>query len=143
MKFKLLLLSLLCCALDAFAGSNKDTVIVRRSMNASRIETAPKIDGVLDDDCWKNAEVTGNFIQNSPVERAAAAFPTEVRITYDNTAIYIGAMCYDTSPDSIKRQLGLRDDYLNADNFRIVFDTYNTQQDAFDFSVTASGVQSD
>ena len=34
---------------------------------------------------------------------------TEVRIVYDNTAIYVGAMLYDTAPDSILKELGLRD----------------------------------
>ena len=143
MKFKTLLFVFLCGASNLFAGTEKDTVIVRRVMSAERVSVKPKIDGVLDDEAWKIAQISTGFEQNSPTEKAPISFDTEVRITYDNTAIYVGAMCYDTSPDSIKKQLGLRDQYLNADNFRIVFDTYNTQQDAFDFSVSASGVQSD
>jgi hypothetical protein len=143
MKIKSLLFFLLFSSVHLFAGTDKDSLIIRRTMSAARINLAPKIDGILDDECWKSAEVTGDFKQNSPLENGPVANKTEVRITYDNTALYIGAMCYDSSPDSIMRQLGLRDDYLSADNFRIVFDTYNTQQDAFDFSVTASGVQSD
>ncbi len=145
MKFKIIpvLLLLLCFSAKLFAGTKEDTVIVRRTMAANKIATAPKIDGVLDDECWKTAQVTGDFIQSSPKEKAPVSFPTEVRITYDNAGIYIGAMCFDNSPDSIMKQLGLRDQYPNADNFRVVFDTYNTQQDAFDFSVTASGVQAD
>lgn len=143
MKFKTLLFVFLCYSTALFAGPEKDTLIVRRVMEAERISVKPKIDGVLDDEAWKTAQVANRFEQNSPTEKAPVSFDTDVRITYDNTAIYIGAMCYDASPDSIKKQLGLRDEYLNADNFRIVFDTYNTQQDAFDFTVTASGVQSD
>jgi hypothetical protein len=143
MKFKTLLFVFLCFAVDLFAGAEKDTVIVRRMMSAERVSVKPKIDGVLDDECWKNAEVSSGFEQNSPVAKAPVSFPTEVRITYDNTAIYIGAMCYDNAPDSILKQLGLRDEFPNADNFRVVFDTYNTQQDAFDFTVTASNVQND
>lgn len=143
MKFKTLLFVFLCYTSHLFAGAEKDTVIIRRTMEAIRVSVKPKIDGVLDDEAWKNAPIASGFEQNSPTEKAPISFPTEVRITYDNTAIYIGAMCYDPNPDSIKKQLGLRDDALNADNFRVVFDTYNTQQDAFDFTVTASGVQSD
>ncbi|MDQ3112426.1 MAG: carbohydrate binding family 9 domain-containing protein, partial [Bacteroidota bacterium] len=143
MKFKTLLFVFLCCAARLYAGTEKDTVIVRKMMAAQRISAPPKIDGVLNDECWKNAEIATNFRQNSPTEKAPVSFETEVKILYDNTAIYIGAMCYDSSPDSILRQLGLRDEYPNADNFRVVFDTYNTQQDAFNFTVTASNVQND
>ena len=143
MKLSSLLLLAIFFSINAAAGNEKDSLITKRFLNASRITSAPKIDGILDDDGWKNAEVTGNFIQNEPIANAPVSFQTEVRITYDNNAIYVGAMCYDSSPDSIRRQLGLRDGYTNSDNFRIVFDTYNTQQDAFDFSVSAAGVQSD
>ncbi|MEO5641840.1 MAG: DUF5916 domain-containing protein [Bacteroidia bacterium] len=143
MKFKTLIFVFLYCTTHLFAGTEKDTVIVRRTMAAQRVAIKPKIDGALDDEAWKTAEIATHFSQNSPKEKAPVSFDTEVRITYDNTAIYIGAMCYDNSPDSIKKQLSLRDEYPNADNFRVVFDTYNTQQDAFDFTVTASNVQND
>ena len=127
-----------------FGGTKEDSVvIVRKSLAAIRVEEGPKIDGVLDDEAWKNANTATDFIQYSPIEKAPVSFPTEVKIIYNNSGIFIGAMCYDNSPDSIKRQLGLRDDYINADNFLVRFDTYNTQQDAFTFSVSASGVQSD
>jgi hypothetical protein len=140
---KTLLFAFLCCCTIHLSAGTQDTTIVRKKLGAQRVSVKPKIDGVLDDECWKTAEVAKDFEQNSPVEKAPISFPTEVRITYDNTAIYIGAMCYDNAPDSILRQLGLRDDYPNADNFRVVFDTYNSQQDAFDFTVTASNVQND
>ena len=50
---------------------------------------------------------------------------------------------FDTSPDSINRQLGLRDDDLHADYFSIEFDPFNRMQESFYFQVTASGVQTD
>lgn len=131
-------------AIPASARDGQDSAsIVRKTIGATRVTTAPRIDGQLDEDVWKDAQVAAQFIQNNPKEGADVSFQTEVRIMYDNTALYIGAMMYDNSPDSIMKQLGLRDDYLTADNFRMVFDTYNTEQDAFDFAVTASGVQSD
>ena len=51
---------------------------------------------------------------------------------------------YDPAPDSIARHLGERDnDDLNADYFVFAFDTYNNQQDAYYFAVSASGIQVD
>ncbi|MBI3509785.1 MAG: carbohydrate binding family 9 domain-containing protein [Bacteroidetes bacterium] len=143
MRINLLTIIIFLNCFRLSAGNVDDTSIVRKILSTKRAEVAPKIDGKLDDDAWKDAEVAGDFIQYSPVEKAAVSFPTDVRILYDDQAIYLGAMCYDNNPDSIKRQLGTRDDYLNADNFIVRFDTYNTQQDAFTFSVSASGVQGD
>ncbi|MDF2436465.1 MAG: hypothetical protein K0Q95_841 [Bacteroidota bacterium] len=123
--------------------AQKDSLIARKDYEITRATKTPRIDGILDDATWENANVLGNFSQNYPREKAPVSQKTEVKLVYDNTAIYIAAKLFDTAPDSIRRQLGNRDDNLNADIFRIVFDTYNTQQDAFDFSVTASGVQLD
>jgi hypothetical protein len=138
---KLLLFLLFTFTLQIFFAQN-DT-IKRKEYEIVRATQTPKIDGVLDDPAWANANVINAFLQNYPVEKAPASQQTEVKLVYDNTALYIAAKLYDTAPDSIRKQLGNRDDDLNADVFRIVFDTYNTQQDAFDFSVTASGVQLD
>ena len=111
---------------------------------ALRTDVAPKIDGVLDDAIWKNAEPMKDFVMNRPVEGGVPAQRSEVRIAYDNIAVYVGAMLYDTHPDSILHELGNRDDQnLNADFFRLVFDPYNQRKDAFVFGVYASGVQSD
>jgi hypothetical protein len=123
--------------------SQKDSAIVRKEYIAVRAEKTPKIDGVLDDEAWVNANVTNSFTQASPVSGLPVKNPTEVRIIYDNTAIYVSAMLYDNACDSICRQLGNRDEGVNADQFRIVFDTYNTEQDAFVFVVSASGLQGD
>lgn len=123
--------------------AQKDSTIIRKEYTASRAEKSPKIDGILDDDAWKNVPATSSFTQSSPVSGLPVKNPTEVKIIYDNTAIYIYAMMYDNACDSICRQLGNRDEGVNADEFRIVFDTYNTEQDAFVFIVSASGLQGD
>ncbi|MCX6292137.1 MAG: DUF5916 domain-containing protein [Bacteroidetes bacterium] len=111
---------------------------------ATRITVAPKIDGVLDDAIWTTAIPISDFVMSRPLEGGKPTQLSEVRVAYDNKAIYVGAMLYDTHPDSILHELGNRDDYdLNADNFRFVVDPYNLRQDAFDFGVYASGVQTD
>lgn len=131
---------LLFCQL---ALAQKDTIPPRKEYFTTRAVKTPKIDGLLDDETWKNVQLVSDFKQNFPNYGTEPTQKTEVKIVYDNTAIYVAAMLYDKNPDSIAKQLGNRDDFLNADNFRVVFDTYNTEQDAFDLSVTASGVQND
>jgi hypothetical protein len=103
----------------------------------------PVIDGEWTDEVWQQTEITSDFTQTIPVENAPPSFPTEVKIFYDDNAIYIAAYCYDDEPELILKQLGNRDDNLNADYFRIAIDPYDKQQDFTSFQVTASGVQSD
>jgi hypothetical protein len=105
---------------------------------------APKINGMADDSIWQNIAPVSDFMQYLPVYNVSPTFRTEVRIAYDDYAIYVLAQMYDPNPDSILKQLGLRDqEHLNADMFSIEFDTYNNQLDAYTFTVTASGVQID
>ena len=123
------------------SAADADTL---RKVVAFRTENAPRIDGKPDEPIWKTATPTSDFIQSRPIEGQPSMQKTEVRVLYTDFAVYVGAWCYDTQPDSILRQLGKRDqEDLNADNFFFKIDPYNNQQDAYQFGVSASGVQSD
>lgn len=90
-----------------------------------------------------NVNIATDFLELNPTEGNAPRFKTDVKVLFDDNNIYILGYCYDDHPDSILTQLGERDDRLNADLFTVSFDTYNKKLDAFTFSVSASGVQSD
>jgi len=115
----------------------------KRKLAAQRVALAPKIDGVLDDSCWQNAETAKDFIQNTPHPGRPSAFKSEVKIIYDDIAIYVGAQLYDGHPDSILHELSQRDNEANAEAFGVFFDTYNDDINAYGFFVTAAGVQLD
>jgi len=110
---------------------------------ALRTDENVKIDGMLTEGIWQKADVLNDFKQYDPYYNGKVTFQTEVRILYDNDALYVGAVMFDSSPDSILKQLGNRDASLNADAFGIKLDTYNKQNDAYVFEVAASGVQAD
>lgn len=136
MKNSLVLILILVLS-NLFAQNEK------KSVQAVKVNEHIKMDGFLNEADWKTAPKAVDFLEINPTEGKAPKFPTEVSILYNDYAVYVGAMMYDTAPDSILRQLGERDDDLNADNFTISFDTYDKKIDAFVFSVAASGVQSD
>ena len=117
----------------------------RKELNASRTTNPPKIDGILDELVWAEVPVASDFLQYSPYNGEPSTMRTEVRILYDNTAIYVGAMCYDPSPDSIYTELGERDSDrdLNADGFSIDISPFDDGVNGVSFKVSASGVQSD
>src|SRR6266487_3519327 len=52
---------------------------------------APRIDGVIDDAAWNAAPAVTDFVQKEPHEGATPSVPTEVRILYDDEALYVAA----------------------------------------------------
>lgn len=133
-------LLLIICANLVLAQNSEN----RPTIQAIRVSVAPEIDGILDEETWQSAKVATGFRQESPDFDTPPKFNTEVHIIYDDKAIYIGAMMYDTHPDSIKKELAVRDsDGKNADYFFIGLDTYHNKQDAYVFGVSASGIQVD
>lgn len=117
----------------------------RRSLPAQRVSIAPRIDGTMKDSLWLKAEPAEGFFQYEPHNDRQASQQTQVRVLYDDYAIYIGAIMLDPSPDSILTELGLRDanDRLNADQFWVDINPFNDGINGFRFKVSASGVQTD
>lgn len=115
----------------------------RKELTASRTYEKITVDGLDNEQQWSHAEAATHFLERNPTEGDLPRYPTEVRVLFDDNNLYILGYCYDEQPDSILTQLGERDDNLNADLFTVSLDTYNQMIDAFTFSVSASGVQSD
>ena len=115
-----------------------------RSLQAIKVSDAPRIDGTLDETVWRTIPVAKDFITNSPVFGRPSAFKTEVKIMYDNSAIYVAAYIYD-DPAEIRKQFTPRDQERQADvdYFSIFIDTYKDRQNAYQFLVTSRNVQSD
>ena len=115
-----------------------------RNLAAVKTATPPKIDGDLGDAAWVSAPVASDFIQNFPKAGEPATVRSEIKILYDNSAIYIGAILYD-DPLLIRKQLTARDgeQRSDVDYFSVFFDTYNDNQNGFQFLVTSANVQTD
>ncbi len=115
-----------------------------KELYAHRIVSPPKIDGDLKEEVWTQVGCSATqFVQRNPHPGGLPTAPTEVKVLYDNNAIYIGAILYDVAADSIMREFTLRDDIGFSDVFGVYFDTYDDDINAFEFLVTAAGVQID
>jgi hypothetical protein len=103
-----------------------------------------KIDGNLDEAVWFSAPEATGFIQTYPSAGEPASQQTSVKVIYDNSSIYIGAYLYD-DPSLVRKQITARDEELqkDVDYFSVFFDTYNDNQNGFQFVVTSANVQSD
>jgi len=116
-----------------------------KSHTPEKLKKSPKIDGVIDELCWNDLETLTQFIQFYPECGKDPKFDTEVKIYYTNNAIFIAAQLFDPNPDSINIELGARDSdqNANADLFAVHLMPYNDGVNAFQFTVSASGVQTD
>jgi hypothetical protein len=124
-------------SVTAWAGSSP------KRITAVRTATPPVIDGLLNEPQWQSAPPATEFTQFDPYEGEAPTESTAVHILYDDRAVYIGVMCYDSNPAGIVRQLTRRDRTSEADRFTVQVDSYQDNQTAFVFSANVSGVQSD
>ena len=119
------------------------TAAPKRQLAAVRIAAAMKIDGLLDEAAWRDAPIATDFIQQRPNPGPHEKHATEVRVLYDDAALYVGAVMHDISQDSIPKELTARDAFGNSDFFTVFVDTYHDQLNGYNFTVTASGVQID
>ncbi len=105
----------------------------------------PKIDGKLNETFWMSLPVAGNFVQYSPRNGTYPFVSTEVHFAYDDEALYIGAVMFDPSPDSICTELGRRDclEELNTDYLSIDILPYNDELNMYEFKVSPSNLQND
>jgi hypothetical protein len=116
----------------------------RQAATAAAVREAPTIDGQLNDRAWLEAQPMTGFTQADPFEGQPASERTEVRILYDETAIYVGVTLHDGDPSQIVTTDTRRDaDLGEMDSFQIVFDTFRDQQNGFVFGTNALGVQYD
>ena len=125
------------------AGGQSDTTLPQlpgaAAVHACRAEGSVTLDGALTEAAWSAATPVSDFSQREPDEGAPASERTEVRVIYDDDALYFGARLYDRSPDSVRAQLARRDRIVSADRFVVFLDSYYDRRTGFFFGINAAG----
>ncbi|RMB59542.1 hydrolase [Dokdonia sinensis] len=117
-----------------------------KTIRATRITNAPKIDGILDDTVWKNLPTYNQFYMLEPSNEGLAApeVQTEIKLAYDDLAVYVAAYMYDDQPELIPMQFSQRDEvFVQADQFMVALNTYNDGINETRFWVTSAGTIGD
>jgi hypothetical protein len=134
---KILLLSILIITIQGYAQ--------KRILQTQFTNENISIDGKLNEEAWKNAIIASDFVMFEPDN--GKPIPdnqkSEIKVLYNNDAIYIGAMLYDNAPDKILKEISQRDSFGTADLFGVFINGFNDGQQNFEFFVSASDVQSD
>ena len=81
------------------------------------------------------------FTQRDPEEGKPVSEATELRIAYDDDALYVAARMHDREPARIARQLARRDQSAEADSFTLLLDPHHDHLTGAAFAVSAAGVQ--
>ena len=132
--------------------TGKDAVV------AARAETPPKIDGVLDDECWKTATRLTTFriaseaqrspgyfiIETQPGEGLLATEQTEVLSTSDKQALYFAFVCHDSEPAKISAHQTQYDGGFWLDDYvTVCLDTFSDKTRCYKFQVNPLGTRAD
>jgi hypothetical protein len=134
-----LLLALGSAASPSASGQNG-----RKLAHAVRATAALSIDGSLDEASWNEAEPISDFVQQEPDVDMPVSEPTEVRILFDDSAIYFGIRCADRLPGGVVARELRRDNPLAGDDrFEIVLDTFHDHRNGYHFVINPLGTQYD
>lgn len=152
---------MLCAALATGAAASPDSLGSAAADTSARLEApaAPSpsavtvtairldgpivLDGALSEPVWQQGTPVTRFLQSDPYEGATASERTEVRVAYDEDALYVGARMYDSHPDSIVSRLCRRDVSIQSDRFAVFLDPFHDHRSGYYFMVNAAGVQYD
>ncbi|MDD4845785.1 MAG: DUF5916 domain-containing protein, partial [Petrimonas sp.] len=133
-------------AIQTFSqGTPNDTISINiRNKNfvytVKKIKGSITLDGVLDETDWQTANRVENFRLVQPVDTGFAQQKSELMLIYDDKALYMAVIFYDTIPgkriaESFRRDFA----FNNNDNLLTVFDTFRDQTNGFSFGNSASG----
>lgn len=103
-----------------------------------------KIDGVIDEAAWTQADVATSFYMVLPMDTSMARLRTDVRMTYDDKNLYLVVENYTTGKgpymvESLRRDFA----FLKNDNFLLFMDPFDDQTNGFSFGANAAGAQWD
>jgi hypothetical protein len=130
-------------AVLAPGGAAAELDASRRSLSAARAVEPPRIDGRLDDGAWLAAAVDDRFVQEQPLARQPPTERTELRVTYDDHALYVAFDCQDSLPRGVVARPTRRDREVESDWVRFVVDSRDDRSTGYAFRVNAAGVQHD
>jgi len=115
----------------------KDSVV-----RIPRFETAPVIDGQLNDAVWQSAALFGDFVQTNPGDNVAPTHPTEFMMGYDAKNLYM-AFRIKQDRDTVRATVARRDNIFNDDYVLVHLDTFNDQRQAYLLFFSPLGIQAD
>ena len=115
-----------------------------RSVQAVRVKTAPVIDGELSDAVWQQARIATGFFRIKEGKIHPSRLKTEVRILYDEEALYIGIYCEEPDMGNLRETMTRSDSRVwHNDCIEVMLDTYRDRRNCYVFASNTLGAQMD
>jgi len=105
-----------------------------------------RVDGVLDEDAWKEAAILEDFYEWLPGDNIPPPVDTQCLVAFDKKNLYLAYRCFDPNPRKIRAHLMDRDDmepFIQDDHISVIIDPFNDERRGFQFRVNPLGVQAD
>lgn len=131
----------LCLALSQIVFSQTAGPAEKYQLSIRKSNEAIRLDGVLDEPAWQNAQVAKDFFQNFPFDTAYAALKSEIRLTFDQNFLYVGAILYQNQADYITTSLKRDFQSGTSDVFAVNIDPFQDKLNGFHFAVSPFNVQ--
>jgi hypothetical protein len=115
----------------------------RVALTANIAKGPIEIDGLLDEQDWRNASLATPFLNKWPMDSGYAEAKTEVKVIYSNEAVYVSAVNYQKKSDLVIQTLkrDQEDSFWGSEAFVVLLDPMNQKTMGFLFGVNAGGSQ--
>ncbi len=135
-----LLLPLLLCGLAGAVRATEQPITARPLAPGEHIA----LDGSLSHPAWARAPLFDRFIEKAPGTGTPARQKTQVRVLYDDAALYFGIRAFDDDPAAIRAPLVRHDGVNRTQDFvGVVIDAVGQRQSGQFFRVNAAGSTAD
>lgn len=108
-----------------------------------RRQRAIDVDGVLDEDAWCTATLITGFTEVQPGDQTQPPVRTEVRVTHDDSHLYLAFLARDDEPSAIRASLRNRDEIFSDDWVGVILDPYGDAAQAYEIFANPLGIQGD
>ncbi len=115
----------------------------QKTVQIVRTATPPLLDGKLDDAVWATAAVLTEFHQVNPIEYAPSAERMEIRLLYDDDALYVGAKMFQPPADITRNMLRQNGNITQDDTLFVTIDPFNSRRAGYFFGINANAVRFD
>ncbi|MFN8358241.1 MAG: carbohydrate binding family 9 domain-containing protein [Spirosomataceae bacterium] len=118
---------------------------VKKTLEATKVNSFLKVDGQLSDAEWKLAKPVDQFIEIDPHQGQAPKQKTIARALFNHQFLYIGIICKDSLGKKSVRVIDFKRDFntRTSDFVGMTFDGFNDQRNAMVFTTNPHGVQRD
>ena len=140
-----ILLAAICLAgLNSAAMAQSGSAAAEKSVRIVRTNSAPVIDGVLDEEIWSRAVPVDDFHQIDPNEYEETTETMLVFVLHDDTHLYIGARLLDSAPGEITAQILRQGSSVDDDDyFGVILDPFLDRRNGYLFQLNPNGVRSE